>query len=74
MPSTCFCSSCCLPACSASCCSAIAWASASNPRPRRFRVFYGAFFVNIIYVLATVIAVVLAGYLCVALLKPEWFE
>ena len=29
---------------------------------------------NIIYILAAVIAVVLVGYLCVALLKPEWFE
>lgn len=29
---------------------------------------------NLIYVFATVIAVLLAGYLCVALLKPEWFE
>jgi K+-transporting ATPase KdpF subunit len=37
-------------------------------------VFNGAFAVNITYVLATVIAVLLAGYLCVALLKPEWFE
>lgn len=26
------------------------------------------------YVLAMVIAVALTGYLCVALLKPEWFE
>ena len=25
-------------------------------------------------VLATLIAVALTGYLCVALLKPEWFE
>ncbi len=33
------------------------------------RVSHGAFVVNIIYVLATVIAVVLAGYLCVALLE-----
>jgi K+-transporting ATPase KdpF subunit len=29
---------------------------------------------NVLYVLATPIAVALAGYLCVALLKPEWFE
>lgn len=29
---------------------------------------------NIIYVFAIVIAVLLAAYLCVALLKPEWFE
>ena len=29
---------------------------------------------NALYVLAALIAVVLAGYLCVALLKPEWFE
>ncbi|WP_445144580.1 K(+)-transporting ATPase subunit F [Dyella sp. Tek66A03] len=29
---------------------------------------------NVIYILAAVIAVALAGYLCVALLKPEWFE
>ncbi|WP_281850299.1 K(+)-transporting ATPase subunit F [Dyella sp. GSA-30] len=27
-----------------------------------------------VYVVATVIAVALTGYLCVALLKPEWFE
>jgi K+-transporting ATPase KdpF subunit len=27
-----------------------------------------------IYGLAAVIAVALTGYLCVALLKPEWFE
>jgi K+-transporting ATPase KdpF subunit len=26
------------------------------------------------YFVALVIAVALAGYLCVALLKPEWFE
>ena len=26
------------------------------------------------YILATAIAVALAGSLCVALLKPEWFE
>ena len=29
---------------------------------------------NVLYVLAGLIAVTLAGYLCVALLKPEWFE
>jgi K+-transporting ATPase KdpF subunit len=29
---------------------------------------------SIIYAVATLIAVALAGYLCVALLKPEWFE
>ncbi len=29
---------------------------------------------NVSYVLAAIIAVVLVGYLCVALLKPEWFE
>ncbi|MET0331599.1 MAG: K(+)-transporting ATPase subunit F [Dyella sp.] len=29
---------------------------------------------TLIYLVAIVIAVVLAGYLCVALLKPEWFE
>ncbi|WP_266160205.1 K(+)-transporting ATPase subunit F [Dyella silvatica] len=29
---------------------------------------------NFVYVVATVIAVALAVYLCVALLKPEWFE
>jgi K+-transporting ATPase KdpF subunit len=29
---------------------------------------------NVIYVVAALIAVALAGYLCVALLKPEWFE
>jgi len=29
---------------------------------------------TLIYVVAIVIAVALAGYLCVALLKPEWFE
>jgi K+-transporting ATPase KdpF subunit len=29
---------------------------------------------NIVYILAALIAVALAGYLCVALLKPEWFE
>jgi K+-transporting ATPase KdpF subunit len=26
------------------------------------------------YVIAAIIAVLLIGYLCVALLKPEWFE
>ncbi|MGC1547363.1 MAG: K(+)-transporting ATPase subunit F [Rhodanobacter sp.] len=26
------------------------------------------------YVVAAIIAVLLIGYLCVALLKPEWFE
>jgi K+-transporting ATPase KdpF subunit len=30
--------------------------------------------VNIVYALATLVAVALVGYLCVALLKPEWFE
>ncbi|KAF1006081.1 MAG: hypothetical protein GAK28_02699 [Luteibacter sp.] len=29
---------------------------------------------SLVYILATAIAVALAGYLCVALLKPEWFE
>ncbi|HVC16562.1 K(+)-transporting ATPase subunit F [Fulvimonas soli] len=29
---------------------------------------------TLIYGLAIAIAVALAGYLCVALLKPEWFE
>jgi K+-transporting ATPase KdpF subunit len=29
---------------------------------------------NVIYLVAAVIAVGLTGYLCVALLKPEWFE
>lgn len=29
---------------------------------------------SFVYIVATVIAVALAGYLCVALLKPEWFE
>lgn len=29
---------------------------------------------NALYVVAGLIAVALAGYLCVALLKPEWFE
>lgn len=29
---------------------------------------------NVLYVLAVLVAVALAGYLCVALLKPEWFE
>lgn len=29
---------------------------------------------NVLYALAAIIAVALAGYLCVALLKPEWFE
>ncbi|MGA7438892.1 MAG: K(+)-transporting ATPase subunit F [Luteibacter sp.] len=29
---------------------------------------------SIIYIIATAIAVLLCGYLCVALLKPEWFE
>ena len=29
---------------------------------------------NVIYVIAALIAVALAVYLCVALLKPEWFE
>lgn len=28
----------------------------------------------IAYVIAAVIAVLLIAYLCVALLKPEWFE
>ncbi|WP_089976445.1 K(+)-transporting ATPase subunit F [Luteibacter sp. UNCMF331Sha3.1] len=26
------------------------------------------------YVIAAIVAALLAGYLCVALLKPEWFE
>jgi len=29
---------------------------------------------NVLHVLAGLVAVALAGYLCVALLKPEWFE
>ena len=29
---------------------------------------------NVFYIVAAVIAVALTGYLCVALLKPEWFE
>jgi K+-transporting ATPase KdpF subunit len=29
---------------------------------------------TLMYAAAIVIAVALAGYLCVALLKPEWFE
>jgi K+-transporting ATPase KdpF subunit len=29
---------------------------------------------SILYVIATLLAVALCGYLCVALLKPEWFE
>jgi K+-transporting ATPase KdpF subunit len=29
---------------------------------------------TLIYGVAIAIAVALAGYLCVALLKPEWFE
>jgi len=29
---------------------------------------------NVLYLIAGVIAVALAGYLCVALLNPEWFE
>lgn len=29
---------------------------------------------NAVYIAAAVIAVALTGYLCVALLKPEWFE
>jgi K+-transporting ATPase KdpF subunit len=30
--------------------------------------------VNALYVIGALIAVALALYLCVALLKPEWFE
>lgn len=29
---------------------------------------------NLLYVIAALIAVALAVYLCVALLRPEWFE
>ena len=29
---------------------------------------------NVLYVVAALIAIALAGYLAVALLKPEWFE
>ncbi|MGN6478542.1 K(+)-transporting ATPase subunit F [Luteibacter sp.] len=29
---------------------------------------------SLIHILAAVIALALCGYLCVALLKPEWFE
>lgn len=29
---------------------------------------------NLLYVFAALIAIALVGYLCVALLKPEWFE
>jgi K+-transporting ATPase KdpF subunit len=29
---------------------------------------------NVLYALAALVALALAGYLAVALLKPEWFE
>jgi K+-transporting ATPase KdpF subunit len=29
---------------------------------------------NLFYLFAAIIAIALVGYLCVALLKPEWFE
>jgi K+-transporting ATPase KdpF subunit len=29
---------------------------------------------SVAYVCAAIVAVALAAYLCVALLKPEWFE
>jgi K+-transporting ATPase KdpF subunit len=29
---------------------------------------------SLVLFIATVVAVALTGYLCVALLKPEWFE
>ncbi|WP_063571509.1 MULTISPECIES: K(+)-transporting ATPase subunit F [Luteibacter] len=29
---------------------------------------------SLVLLIATVVAVALTGYLCVALLKPEWFE
>ncbi len=29
---------------------------------------------TVLYLLAAVLAVAVTGYLCVALLKPEWFE
>jgi len=29
---------------------------------------------NVLYAIAALIAMALAGYLAVALLKPEWFE
>jgi K+-transporting ATPase KdpF subunit len=29
---------------------------------------------NIVYLISSVLAVLLSGYLTVALLKPEWFE
>lgn len=29
---------------------------------------------TVLYALAAVLAVAVTGYLCVALLKPEWFE
>jgi K+-transporting ATPase KdpF subunit len=29
---------------------------------------------NVLYAVAALIAIALAGYLAVALLKPEWFE
>ncbi len=29
---------------------------------------------NIVYLISAVLAVLLSGYLTVALLKPEWFE
>ncbi|MCP1374867.1 K(+)-transporting ATPase subunit F [Dyella lutea] len=29
---------------------------------------------TVLYILAAVLAVAVTGYLCVALLKPEWFE
>jgi len=29
---------------------------------------------NVLYAIATLVALALAGYLAVALVKPEWFE
>jgi K+-transporting ATPase KdpF subunit len=43
-------------------------------RDIRRALFIGANPMNFFYGLAAVIAVALTVYLCVALLKPEWFE
>src|SRR6185312_5756296 len=57
---------------SASCCSAIGWIGAEHLPARRN--LSTELIMTLIYAMAIAIAVALAAYLCVALLKPEWFE
>ncbi|GLQ45048.1 hypothetical protein GCM10007862_00990 [Dyella lipolytica] len=58
----------------ASCCFATASGHAADRARLGRDLLNGANPMNFFYGLAAVIAVALTVYLCVALLKPEWFE